>query len=163
MEHDYIYAPIIPRVGAANVKIGDHRQEILKKLGKPLFQRYLQGIKDSIVQFHYGWSVIWLQKQKIIEIDVQSGYKGTTHEGLSVEASWSELIKVYPTVGYHEGEHRWYVPGIDGLSFNIVRPPRPEEPEEIPINIPWELERYHIFDAEHAFVFAIEVHDTVYG
>ena len=159
----YIQAPIVPKIGAGNIIIGDSRQDVLKKLGKPLFQRFLQGLHGSIVHFHYGWSRIWLVQQRVTEIDLQDGYQGATAEGLRPAASWQELAKTYPSVTYHEREHRWYVPGIDGLSFEIVRPPRPEEPDEIPINIPWELERYYITDPKNAFVFSIEVHDITYS
>jgi len=157
-EH-YFLLPIVPLVGAGSIELGNAREDILRKIGKPLFLRFLPAIQGKTQLFYYKGLTVWLQGGKVSEIDVEEGYEGATPQGLTVGASWSKLKQLYPTVTYHEEEHRWYVPGIDGLSFNIVRPPRDDE---IPLDIPWELERYTIIDPDHAFVFGIEVHDTRY-
>ncbi len=156
---EYFFLPIIPFVGAGSINLGDTRQDILRKIGKPLYLSFIQGIRGKVQIFHYDVLEIWLPQEKVSEIDVVRGYQGSTKEGLTPGASWKKLREAYPTVSWHEDECRWYVPGIDGLSFDIVRPPRDDE---IPLSIPWEHERYVVIDPEHAFVFAIEVHDIRY-
>ncbi|MFQ5873860.1 MAG: hypothetical protein ACE5JL_08670 [Dehalococcoidia bacterium] len=147
---------IIPMEGAAGVSIGGSKQTVLAKLGKPLRSR---SGAEGMEFLEYAGVAVTLQNGKVLIIRAEQGYRGSTPEGLKVAATWKELRQIYPTVTFHEDELIWYVPGINGLSFDIVRPPRPDEQ---PMTPPWVDEVYEILDPEHAFVLSIAVHQIRY-
>jgi hypothetical protein len=71
---------------------------------------------------------------------------------------WRDLQEHFD-VKYDEFEGVWYVAGLAGLSFDIVRPP---DEGEKPLLPPWEDEVYEILDPDHAFVLSIAVHSLAF-
>lgn len=120
-------------VGAAGVRLGETKEELIVNIGKPDFLQILTGAQGRIHLFHYTALVIWLTDGEITEINTKQGYKGSTPQGLTVGVPWRTLRHVYRRLTFHEEQNRWYSPGIDGLSFEIVRPPKEHE---IPLNMP---------------------------
>ncbi len=152
-------SPIIPAVEIAGVRIGDTRDQVLAKIGKPSFAR--PGLRKPIYRerLHYAGLSVALEEFKVFMVIAEVGYKGATKEGLRAGASWSELNQIYPNVAFYETKMVWYVPGINGMSFSIVRPPHLHE---IPAMIPYVDEEYQMVDPTGAFVYSISVHDLRY-
>lgn len=156
MDPKLLDVPIIPMEGLAGVKIGQSRKVVVAKLGEP--NRVRLGA-EGYEFLHYHGVTVCLRQGLAYEIVAEEGYRGRTREGVNVGATWHELRKIHPNITFHEDERLWYVPGIDGLSFDLVRPPRSEEQ---PINPPWVDEEYEVLDPNHAFVRSIAVHQIQY-
>jgi hypothetical protein len=179
--NQYLSLPIIPGVGAAGIQLGDTREDVLKKIGKPLYIRYVTALHGRDRVFQYEELAVRLAADRVIEINLFRSYVGTTKEGLRPGASWEELKRTYPDVVFDEpadqtapvGESvtdrevsgsqqnserlvgaAWPVPGVEGLSFDIVRPPKEDE---IPLGRPWDAELYVVTDPQNAFVYGIQV------
>lgn len=157
MDSNFLGLPILPTEGVAGIRIGEDSQTVLTRLGQP---RRSRAGAEGFEFLEYPGVTVCLEHGRVCEVVAEDGYRGTTSRGLKVGATWKELRQLYPTIAFDEDERVWYVPGIDGLSFDIVRPPRAEEQPIIP---PWVNEEYEILDPEHAFVLSIAVHDIHYG
>ena len=125
---EYLSLPIIPLVGAADIELGNGQQEMLSKLGKPLYLTFMRALRGRNRLFHYKELVVrFTPGDKVFQIDVLKRYTGTTKEGLGAGSSWEELKTIYPQITYDEDKCIWHVPGIEGLCFDIVRPPKAGE------------------------------------
>lgn len=71
----------------------------------------------------YPGLTILLKYNVVDHIVGEQGYEGRTPDGLKVGVSWKELRQTHPNITFHADEYLWYMPGINGLSFDIVRPP----------------------------------------
>jgi hypothetical protein len=160
-KQDYLYFPIIPLVGAGGIKIGDRERNVLDKLGDAAFIRPGRVPKEEVRFLHYTGLMVYVWNGTVKEIHTRQGYLGTTAEGLGIGASWTTLRSIYPAITFSEEFGNWYVPGINGMSIEIFRPPRLEEsatagPERLDHR--WINELYEVMDPEHAFVGTIAVH-----
>jgi len=157
---DFLSLSIVPFVGAGGVEIGDKKKEVLAKIGRPMYLR--PGPRKPVYRegLCYKGMSISLEDEKVYMITAEEEYKGSTKEGLKVGVTWTALKEIYPSVTFHENKMVWYVPGIDGMSFRIVRPPRDDE---IPVLFPYVDEEYEVVDKGRAFVYSISVHDLRYG
>ena len=155
---DYLKSPIVPMYGVADIKLRTKRESAIKILGEPL--RVIHK-SDSREFLEYTGVTVVLEYNIVEHIVAELGYEGVTPNGLKVGSRWKEVLNLYPRTTFHEDEGLWYAPGINGMSFDIVRPPKPDETPADGSN--WVDEMYDILDPENAFVISISVHDIRYG
>ena len=151
-----ITLPIVPGVSIGGVRLGETRQEVIRRLGVPPPEaRRLRPGEGENEFLEYGPLTVWLKDGRVFQVVAEAGYQGQAPGGLAVGARWAELFNLYPEIAFHEEEGFWCVPGIEGLGLDLVRPPRAEEQSLFP---PWVDEEYMVIDPEHAFVLDIFVH-----
>jgi len=144
--------PIVPSVSVGGVCLGDSKEAVLERLGAPLTTKQAEGDVEFL---EYGPITVCIEGGRAVELVAEQGYFGADPSGLRVGTPWAELLRIYPNVAPDEEEYEWYVPGLEGMSLDIVRPPGREEQ---PMFTPWVDEWHWVQDPEHAFVLSIRIH-----
>lgn len=165
----YSHLPILPLIGAGGVQLGNTAAEVLARLGKPLRTAPVTAVTEGREGWQYGPLSIWLQHGVVYNIVAELGYVGITAEGLRVGVPWREAWRIYPTLAYYEEEAMWCVPGLNGISFDFVRPLHEGEFNILdlswdpPYLEPWVDEIYEITDREQAFLCSVTLHDIYFS
>jgi hypothetical protein len=157
---DYLSKPIIPTKGLAGIELGVPKSRIETEFGAPLRRRVCPEPDDRLEYLDYHGLSIVLTSGIVTVLAAEQGYLGTTPSGVQVGMPWKELKQIHPDISFYEEEYEWYVPGIDGLSFAIVRPPGPGDKNP---SSKWVDEWHAIMDPWQAFVISIDVHGKKYG
>lgn len=157
--------PIVPKSGIGSICIGDTVESVEGVLGLPYEQ---VGNENELMLFSYPSLTVTIVKGRVQSISAEEGYEGSTPQGVRVGTSWTQLLKIHPDVRFVESKMMWCVPGLNGMSFDIVRPPSPlelvppppwyEVEEEPAPALKWIDELYIVQDVTNAFVISISVH-----
>lgn len=153
MSKEYLKEPIIPRKSIGGVNLGDSYDDVLARLGGPS-EKSDKGEDSSLT---YPGLSIAFRHGVAFQLEAEEGYEGKTPDGVYVGMSWKTLKAMYGELKFDCDEcYFWFVPGIEGLGFDIARPPRPHEQ---PIEPPYVGEVYEVMDVDNAFVRDIYVLD----
>lgn len=143
-----VTAPILPAQGAAGLILGVDRRRVLATCGPPLGVELLNEKRIEILD--YGVVFLYVEHDRVESIELVIGYRGTTTEGLRPGTKWETLITLYPDVRWNEEEFVWYIPGLTGLSMEIVTPVK--APDEIRARVRHATDGVVDFPISHEFL-----------
>ena len=160
----YITQPILPNIGIGGFELGVSIDEVIDAMKRSPDETEVSG--DYV--YHKYEGVEFSALNGVIDsITALEGYRGTTPQGVHVLMSWEELYEIHPDIGFDGTNWVWCLPEERGISFDIVRPPKPIESRPLPKEIEemygpspppqWVEEIYDIEDHEHAFVRSIVI------
>lgn len=160
MNEKRLHEPILPMIGLGGIRLGTEQAMVEAELGPPLRRKLGRDPKDRLEWWDYKGFFIDFKAGIVWSLAAEEGYLGATPSGVKVGFSWAQLKQIHPDLDFHEDAMVWYVPGIDGLSFDIVRPPGPGD---VNPSSKWIDEWYEVMNPWQAFVISIEVHSIRYG
>jgi hypothetical protein len=142
---DYLSLPIIDGQVIGGIRPGETRESVISKLEMPaeLVEQ------DGGEFFDYPGLAIDIKSARVKEVMATAGYLGKTKDGVGIGTTWKELKAKYPDIYFEEEFGLWQTPGMAGMGFALITPPRHDGKIDKPL--------IEVKDPEHTFVGEIHV------
>ena len=93
---------------------------MIAKLGEPLKENQ----SGEYANLTYNGLSVHLKHGITFQLEAEEGYIGKTPDGVYVGMRWKDISAKYPELEFNGDLDFWFIPGIEGLGFDIASPRR---------------------------------------